>query len=162
MASPNNFYPSSLPGLSDREAVIDAVLRACASIDTKDKALWDSAWSKTRSSEVGFTFRGEQATVGKDKVDQLFAHVSKLDTHHATTSIRAWIHPDGKTASLQAACINNHLPTGSTAKGAMDVYFLVGGRYEVSLVREDEGWKMLQWDMTMAWTQGDRAAVMQG
>ncbi|PWN26663.1 hypothetical protein BDZ90DRAFT_260927 [Jaminaea rosea] len=137
--STTNFYPHSLPGLTDREAVIDAVIRACHAIDVRDKALWDSAWSTTRSSEVSMPITGRETIKGKEAIDALFGIASRLDTHHMTSSIRAWIHEGGETASLTAAATNQHYPAGEGIKGGTERAFIAGSRYEVALVREEGG-----------------------
>lgn len=150
-------YPHTLPGLTDREAVADALYRAVIGIDTNDRALWDSAWVKTGD---GCCVMNGTEIKGAD-LDKIFENVGPMDTTHHVSNVRVNLAENADNATATAYGLHQHYRQGEGAQpGAKNL--LVGGRYNCELIKDHESglWRMKKWIFDIVWRNGD-SAVMQ-
>ena len=149
--------PSSLPGLTDREAIIDALSRFTTGLDTADAALFDSAFA----SDARFEMNG-QAIDGLDAIhERLYNLVSKLDTTHFVTNVRANIEAGSSRASMTATALAKHYSSGQ-GKTSNAPCFSAGSRYIIDCEKDgkDGLWKIRYFKGESVWFEGDRAAVI--
>ena len=53
---------------------------------------------------------------------------------------------------------NQHMRAGEGHKEAKD-YFLAGSLYDIDFVKEEDGWKMCKWALSIIYTQGTMAVI---
>ncbi|OJJ49710.1 hypothetical protein ASPZODRAFT_128220 [Penicilliopsis zonata CBS 506.65] len=145
--------PTSLPSLTVREAILDAVYRLVNAFDTANPDLFESAMTK----DAVFDLNG-QIMDGLDAIrTQCFDPVSKLDTTHFITNARVNI-PDGESAkaSVTATALAQHFPAQKGLEaGAPNL--LAGSLYFIDLVKDETDglWKAKYWRLKSTWAQGD-------
>ncbi|KAG5925486.1 hypothetical protein E4U42_004246 [Claviceps africana] len=149
--------PISLPGLTQTEAITDALYRVLAGFDRNDLTVFTSAIADgdhvTMELDDGTgmpAFKGRAAIL-----TDVFGFVSSLDTTHMATNVRVLIRGDDK-ASLVCLVSGQHTPPGR-AKEPTGPKYLVGAEYEMQLVRDaaDGLWKIEKWVARVLWAQGD-------
>jgi hypothetical protein len=149
--------PISLPALTDREAIVDALNRFTTGLDTADAALFDSAFF----SDARFEMNG-QALDGLDVIhERLYNLVSKLDTTHFITNVRANVEAGSSKASMTATALAKHYRSGQGQTPNAHC-FSAGSRYTVDCMKEENGsfWKIKHFKGESVWFEGDRAAVI--
>jgi hypothetical protein len=147
----------SLTGLIEREQIRDVIVRALLAFDYGHQTLWDSAWSTVDPSSNTLTVTGRPPFVGNEAIQKAYDSIRLLDTQHSITNERIAIDTSGEKAHLICYIYGQHFRAGEGMKEGAE-NFLGGGVYEVDLIKEKDGsWKILQWDMTITWTQGSRA-----
>ncbi|KAI0403188.1 hypothetical protein F4802DRAFT_572649 [Xylaria palmicola] len=142
-------------GLTDREAIVDALYRAVLSVDHADEALLLSAITPDISAEIaGLSAKG----VAEFKAT-IFDHISKLDTAHLLSNIRVNIQ---SASTAQATCSSwaRHARPGKGLEPGSDK-FTAGGMYLCDMVKEGELWKISSWRINTVWVEGD-PSVMAG
>ncbi|GAB1200326.1 hypothetical protein APSETT444_009696 [Aspergillus pseudonomiae] len=132
---------TTLPSLSFREAIADALHRAVLAFDIADSALLNSALTADAILDLD--------------------GVSKLDTTHFVSNGRVDVIEGASVASMTASVLSQHYRPG-TGKVPGAEYLMAGSLYSLDLVRDDtEGlWKIKRWNMKVIWTMGD-ASVME-
>jgi len=149
--------PTSLTGLSEREAIKDALYRVCSSFDTHDVAMFNSSWI---GQDVTLELLGH-ATHGLEAIRTgVLDRIKHLDTLHTVTNVRIDVQPGASKASLTANAMNQHCPldTGTDPKAPK---YLTGCTYFLDLVKDESDglWKIKTFKINVIWTQGD-ASVM--
>ncbi|PYH48910.1 nuclear transport factor 2 family protein [Aspergillus saccharolyticus JOP 1030-1] len=147
-------FPTTLPSLPLREAIVDAVYRFVLSFDTADLALFESAFYPDAVFEL------------KDKVMNgipairagCYDNVSKLDTTHFVTNVRVNLPDSSETkASVTASALAQHYRTGQgNEPGATRL--TSGSLYFVEVEKDDGSdglWKIRRFKMKIVWTEGD-------
>ncbi|KAI1357758.1 hypothetical protein F5Y08DRAFT_323473 [Xylaria arbuscula] len=146
--------PAYLAGLSDREAIADALYRVVLAFDHADEELLRSAITDDISAEVpGSSSKG----VAELKA-VVFDRVSKLDTTHFLSNVRVNI----QSASMaQASCsvMAQHVRPGKGFEA--DSKFTGGGMYLCEMVKIGDLWKISNWKANIIWVEGD-PSVMDG
>lgn len=90
-------HPTTLTSLSPREAIVDALYRATIGLDSKDSALFESAWAK----ENPCFERGDTILDGMDAINKnLLEPVSQMDTQHTNSNVRVDIKDGADTAYM--------------------------------------------------------------
>ena len=148
--------PQHLPSLSPREAITDAAYRGVLGLDTDDKALFDSAFTK----DANFDLNGNVMS-GLDAIHTgCFDSISKLDTTHFLSNVRVNV-PDGSSkATMTCSALAQHYRRGQgTAVNA--TRFLTGALYSFDMVEDREHglWKIQNWSMKLTWTEGDMGVL---
>lgn len=145
--------PTSLtPALSDRDAISDAVIRACLAIDTDDESLFQSAFTQDAIFEI--ESRPIMKGYAAIKTD-CFDVVAKLDTTHFLSNMRVNIESGGSAAKLTCSAHSFHYRKGEGV--VPDAPKWVGGTlYFCDLVKEEAGgWKISNWYLKPIWLEGD-------
>lgn len=150
---------ASLPLLTPREAVADAMYRCVLGIDTNNKQLFESAMSKDPTA----TFIAGPATfTGWNQISSIFEAVWKVNTLHSVTNMRVNLKDEkADTASLTCHAISYHVRP-ENAFDVEDTSYTAGSLYDVDLVRDKEDgglWKILHWRITIQWTTGERSIL---
>lgn len=151
-----------LQGLTDREAVVDAVLRALYAIDDNDWDLFQTAFTAdaifdlTPVNKIGREF---SETHGRDAiVAQLKDSVGKMDTGHCLSNWR--IQLNGDTAEMTAYGLAQHFRQGEGPDPTKDTCFLMCNRYKCTLVRAEEGlWRCQRFVIDNQWCHGDPSVM---
>jgi hypothetical protein len=153
-------FPQTLPSLSQREAIADALYRAAIASDHHDSALFDSAWF---GEDVSMEIHDDNKRVlqGLSLIRKIvFDRVGPMDTTHNISMVRVH-HQDGAdTACLTATSTAQHASSG-TGRDPNGTKYTVGGEYSVDLVKvERDVWKIKKLILNVIWTSGD-ASLMQ-
>jgi hypothetical protein len=149
-------HPIVLKHLSPREAIADAIYRITLGFDTNDTELFKSA------VDTNITFdRNGQLVEGLDAVVQnIFAPLAKLETHHSISSVRTDFEDGAKAAHAVTYTIAQHYREGE----AMDPSKkgLMGGtmnRFDLVLHGKTGLWKITKCVMDIKWMEGDASIV---
>lgn len=148
-------YNIKISPLEPREAAIDALYRAIIGLDTKDSAMFESAFTRDAVFQ-----RDETVLEGLEAINKnLYDVVTQLDTHHTVGNVRVDIKEDAQTAYMTAYCLAQHHRQGEamdpTKKG-----LLGGTTYFIDLVNQNDGlWKMTKWVLKINWCEGDLSVV---
>ncbi|KAI0509424.1 hypothetical protein F5B22DRAFT_329078 [Xylaria bambusicola] len=148
--------PASLAGgLTDREAIADALYRAVLAFDHADEALLLSAITPDISAQMP----GSSAKGVVEFKAAVFDRVSKLDTTHFLSNVRVSIQ---SSATAQASCsaLAQHVRPGKGFEPGPNK-FTSGGMYLCDLVKVGELWKINNWSANITWVEGD-PSVMAG
>jgi hypothetical protein len=92
----------SLTGLSDREAITDALYRAILAFDNNDVSLLESAFSE---SDAIFQM-DDRVFKGIDRIKSILKGVGPLGTTHTVSTIRIKLKSGDSTAKLTATAVN--------------------------------------------------------
>ena len=157
--------PHSLPSLTPREAIADAVYRALLGFDRNDWEIFTSAL--VADDNVTLELRGAGPSgesmifTGRDQIRAtLFTHIGQLDTTHMTSNMRINVAEGADTASLTCYGLAQHCPPGK-GKQPDGPRFLTGGEYSVDLVRDEKDglWKIRKFANDLIWGEGDASIV---
>jgi hypothetical protein len=154
--------PASLPGLTDREAIIDALHRAVLSFDHADESLLHSAVTKDIMVEMpGASPPMSGIPALKETVFDRVAY--KLDTTHFLSNFRVDL-PGGEgvtTARVTCSAMAQHVRKGKGRENGNK--YTSGGLYLCEVVKDGESglWKIKNWKFNIVWLEGD-ASVMTG
>ena len=152
-----------LRGLTEREAVMDAVFRVLQGLDDANQSLLQSAFTHDAVLDLGGTTDIGTA-LGTHKghaavVDFLTANVANgMDTMHNVSNFRVDI--DGDRASLTAYAIAQHYRPGEAVQPLDSKWLMMGNRYVSTLRKEDGLWKIEYFLINTRWCDGD-IGVMQ-
>jgi hypothetical protein len=152
-------FPQTLPTLSPREAIADALYRAAIASDHHDSALFDSAWA---GEDVSMEMHDDNKRVLESLSlirTMVFNKVGPMDTTHNISMVRV-NHQDGAdNASLTATSMAQHAAPG-TGRDPNGIKYTVGGEYSVDLVRDDAGlWRIKKLVLNVIWTSGDASLM---
>jgi hypothetical protein len=149
-------HPHALTGLTEREAITDALYRAIISCDRNDASMLDTAFS----SNPTVTIAGGPSITGLDALRaQLLDFVGPKDTQHIISNVRVDIK-DSTTASLTCYALAQHAPPGQ-GPDPDGPKLMAGGEYFMDLVKDEEDglWKIEKWELKVIWRQGDRSVM---
>lgn len=157
----SQFFPQTLPSLSEREAIADALYRAAIASDHHDTALFDSAWA---GEEVVMEIHDDNKRVleGLSLIrGAVLNRVGPMDTTHNISMVRVNYQDGADTATVTATSTAQHAAPG-TGRDPNGIKYTVGGEYSVDLVKGGEGdvWRIKKLVLNVIWTSGD-ASLMQ-
>ena len=148
--------PTKLAGITEREAIADALYRAVLAFDHNNEDLLRSA-----ITEDGFLeFKGVMSCKGIAELkEKVYDRVSKLDTLHVLSNVRVNVESDSQ-AQVLCSAVATHCRAGQgvVPDGAK---YTSGAMYLCDVVKEGELWKVSRWQAQVIWLQGDRS-VMSG
>jgi hypothetical protein len=138
-------------GLTDREAIADALYRAALAFDLNDEALLRSAVTDDVSVEGP-----RSSTNGVDELKAvIFDRVSKVDTTHILTNMRINIK-DRNTAKVTCSALAQHVRPGKGFEPSAGK-LTSGGMYLCDVVKVGGLWKIKTWKTNITWIDGDRS-----
>jgi hypothetical protein len=153
--------PAALPALTDREAIIDAVIRSVTAVDTNDIDLWKSAFTMDSILDLlGDELHGlDAATKG------CFEPLSQLDTTHMVSNFRVNHQPGSMTAEVTAIVVAHHFRQGEGMMPGGE-QLTNAASYFAECVR-DEGdaqllWRMQRFVVKGLWRQGNPGVMGSG
>ncbi|EXJ78439.1 hypothetical protein A1O1_08839 [Capronia coronata CBS 617.96] len=145
--------PAKLPGLTDREAIADAIYRAALAFDHADKDLLRSALTEDVVAEMpGFSTKGIPELKAA-----VFDRVSKLDTTHFLSNVRVSIE-SATTAKVTCSALAQHVRPGKGFEPGPNK-ITTGGFYLGDAVKVGDLWKLKSWKAKILWVDGDRAVM---
>lgn len=152
--------PSLTPAAADRLAVVDALYRFAAGIDTRNRELLASAFAENAvqdfrpaAAKAGFEF---PVLEGRALiVDALSTALASLDTTHSVSNPRVEI--DGDRARLDVLVEAQHVPRSDHGR-----HYLMKNRYDVELVRAGDVWLIERTTVDNIWRSGDPAVLAVG
>ncbi|KAI1350599.1 hypothetical protein F5Y01DRAFT_305259 [Xylaria sp. FL0043] len=148
--------PANLAGgLTDREAIADALYRAVLAFDHADEALLLSAITP----DILVELPGSSAKGIAGLKAAVFDRVSKLDTTHFLSNIRVSIQND-TTAQATCSALAQHVRPGKGLEAGPNKY-TSGAMYLCDMVKMGELWKIKKWAANIVWVDGD-PTVMTG
>ncbi|KAF2875671.1 hypothetical protein BDV95DRAFT_562383 [Massariosphaeria phaeospora] len=153
--------PLTLPSLTPREAVADALHRCVLGLDTNNRALFESG---CLMDETMTLIAGPFGTLeGWAAASAIVLLLFDLVTMHTLSNIRVELQDGADTASLTAHAISYHIRPEEAHKPE-DTSYTAGNLYYVDLVRDkgDGLWKIKKWDIRNLWVTGDRAVLEGG
>lgn len=148
--------PINLTGITEREAIVDAVYRAVLAFDHNDEELLRSAITEDASLD----FEGVLSCKGIDELKaNVYDRVAKLDTLHLLSNVR--VHQESSTtAKVSCSAMAQHCRRGQGVDASGGKY-TSGALYLCNVVKVGNLWKVNKWDAQVIWLQGD-ASVMTG
>ncbi|KAL9617233.1 MAG: hypothetical protein Q9160_007961 [Pyrenula sp. 1 TL-2023] len=152
----------SLPSLTPREAVADAMYRALIAFDRNDVSMFNTIFAG-EDSTLELISGEKKAYTGLSALrKELFDHVGPLDTTHMVNNVRVDVKDGADTASMTAYVLAQHCPPGR-GREPDGPKWLAGGEASLSFVWDEKDglWKVKKWVMEVMWSQGD-PSVMQG
>ncbi|KAI1425908.1 hypothetical protein F5Y12DRAFT_745172 [Xylaria sp. FL1777] len=142
-------------GLTDREAIADALYRAVLAFDHADEVLLLSAITP----DISASMPGSSAKGVAEFKAAVFDRVSKLDTTHFLSNVRINIQ-SATTAQATCSALAQHVRPGKGFEPGLNK-FTSGGMYLCDMVKVGELWKISNWRANIAWVDGD-PTVMAG
>ncbi|KAI0974989.1 hypothetical protein F4678DRAFT_470278 [Xylaria arbuscula] len=142
-------------GLTDREAIADALYRVVLAFDLADESLLLSAVTPNISADIGGSSTKGFAELKAANWDR----ISKLDTTHYLSNIRINIQ-SAATAQATCAALSQHVRPGKGLE-ADSKKWTAGSTYLCDLVKVGELWKISNWKLKVVWVDGD-FGVMSG
>ncbi|KAF7591513.1 hypothetical protein BBP40_001503 [Aspergillus hancockii] len=123
--------PSSLPSLTVREAITDALYRCLLGLDTADITLFDSAFTK----DASFDLNGRS---------------------WKTSNIRVSVNDGDSKASLTTSALAQHYRPGKGVAPSAPT-LLVGSLCALNCVKDEQDnlRKIKNWKIKIIWTEGD-------
>lgn len=152
----------SLPSLTPREAVADAMYRALIAFDRNDPSIFDSVFAEEDVTlELNASERKSYTGLSAIRTG-LFDRLGPMDTTHMVSNVRVDVEDGADTAFLTAYTQGQHCPPGR-GRELDGPKYLACGETSLSLVRDgkDGLWKIKKWVTEVIWAQGD-PSVMQG
>ncbi|KAI1742628.1 hypothetical protein F4680DRAFT_411255 [Xylaria scruposa] len=152
--------PAALPGLTDREAIADALHRVVLAFDHGDEALLLSAVTNDVTAEVSGSPPASGIAALKAAVFDRVAF--SLDTTHFLSNIRVSVESGASTAQVSCSALAQHVRKGKGFEPGPHK-FTSGGMYLCDVVKEEASglWKIKTWKAKIVWVDGD-PAVMTG
>jgi hypothetical protein len=155
----SQFFAQTLPSLSHREAIADALYRAAIASDHHDSALFDSAWA---GEDVSMEIHDNNKRVleGLSLIrTNVLNRVGPMDTTHNIAMVRVNYQDGADTASLTATSTAQHAPPG-TGRDPNGTKYTVGGEYSVDLIKDKaDVWKIKKLVLNVIWTSGDASLM---
>jgi 3-phenylpropionate/cinnamic acid dioxygenase small subunit len=135
--------------IADQLAIHDALFRYAHALDDRDWQLLRTCFTEDAVCEVGAKLTGIDSIIA-------FAEgvLSRFDvTQHLIANPRCMIDGDRaeSVCDLQAQHIARGAPGGER--------YVIGGRYEDSLVRTPEGWRIAHRRLRVTWSEGNPAPL---
>jgi hypothetical protein len=148
--------PTKLAGITEREAIADAVYRAVLAFDHNNEDLLRSAVTE----DATFEFKDILACKGMTELkEKIYDRVSKLDTLHMLSNVRVNMEGDNR-AKVSCSAVATHCRAGQgiDPNGAK---YTSGALYLCDVVKEGALWKVSRWEVQVIWLRGD-PSVMSG
>lgn len=150
--------PAALsPALTPREAITDALYRCVNGLDTNDKALFESAFTK----EAIFDLNGNVMEGLPAISTGIYDMIVKMDTTHFVTNVRVHIEGETKGSVTATALAQHYHGNQGLEPGAAN--FLAGSLYWGDLVKDEADgglWKFTSWRMKTSWGTGDQSVFV--
>jgi hypothetical protein len=141
------------PSLADRTAIIDLTIAYCWALDTRQWDALDDVFATDVTAELAAPLmHGVEAI--KARVAR--ALVPLDDSQHMVTNHQIVI--DGVRATCRCYLHAQHVRHG--VEGGDN--FVIGGRYEDTLVRTANGWRISHRRLVSMWREGNPAVVFPG
>ncbi|MEV4252262.1 nuclear transport factor 2 family protein [Spirillospora sp. NPDC049652] len=141
-----------LQELTDRAAIVDAVIAYATALDTRD---WEKLGGLfTEDACWEYSGSGERLLGPDAIVTRMRTSLDRLDaTHHLNGNHVAAVHGDEAehTCYYQAQHVRHGLSGGEK--------FLAGGLYEDRLRRTPDGWRFTHRRITSVWSEGNLAVI---
>ncbi|MFS2222567.1 nuclear transport factor 2 family protein [Pantoea sp. B65] len=143
--------------VANQLAIVDSLYRYAAGIDLKDKELIKSAFTEDAVSDfrpagakAGFEY---PVLEGKEVIaEALLNSLRPIITTHSVTNPRVTI--DGDKAYLEAIVEAQHLPESDSSR-----HYLMKNRYDVELLKHQDGWFICRVTVDNVWRTGDPAVL---
>lgn len=137
--------------MSDRDDVVELMVRYGAGIDRKDWELFRRCFTPG----IHAVYEGFGEFHGYEALEEFVRpSVEPLDaTQHTLTNFLVQL--SGDTAEFQCYVIANHVRKDA-AEGHL---FTVGGPYDNRAVRTDDGWRIDRFRFWASWTSGNPAVL---
>ncbi|KFX95246.1 hypothetical protein V495_04880 [Pseudogymnoascus sp. VKM F-4514 (FW-929)] len=152
-------FPQTLPSLSQREAIADALFRAAIGSDHHDSELFLSAWA---GEDVSMEIHDDNKRVMQGLTlirTNVLDKVGPMDTTHNISMVRVNYQDGADTASLTATSMAQHAPSG-TGRDPNGTKYTVGGEYSVDLIKDEAGvWRIKKLVLSVIWTSGDASLM---
>lgn len=149
-------FSRHLEGLTEREAITDALHRAIIGIDANDEEMCDSAF--VSDGKCTMIMSGQTIEGLENMKKSVFDRVGPMDTLHSVTNVRVDHKQDAAEASITANATATHCRPGEGMNGS-GAKFTSAGIYYIDLVKEADDWKIRRWELKMNWMQGDRSVM---
>ncbi|ANK81253.1 MAG: hypothetical protein TEF_10940 [Rhizobiales bacterium NRL2] len=136
---------------AERMAVSDVMHRYATAIDTRDFKLLEQVFDDPVETDFS-GFGGAEGRYSRAEwIDAVRKTVGGLDvTQHLTGN---HVHRiDGDRAHLTAYLQALHRYRAAKA----DPDYIIGGYYDIDLVRRPEGWRITRYGLTVTWERGNR------
>jgi 3-phenylpropionate/cinnamic acid dioxygenase small subunit len=134
--------------LADRLAINDLLVRYAWAIDTKDWDALDDVFTADVTAELASPLlSGREAIASRIKL----ALEPLDDSQHMVTNHQVTIAPDGNSATCRCYLQAQHVrrvPDGGHN-------FIIGGRYEDTVVRTPQGWRIDFRRLVVMWREGN-------
>ena len=129
----------------DRQAVADVTIAYCWALDTRDWTALEQVFLVDATARLG------PECVGLDAIkERVSTALTPLDhSQHCVSNHQ--VHVDGDVATSRCYLVAQH--TMLDAEGGAN--FTVAGRYEDSMERTSDGWRIRRRELTMTWTEGN-------
>lgn len=140
----------SAPTLEERLAITDLTVAYCWAIDTHDWPLLNDVFVSDATADLDGVPKVGRAAI----VDYIAAVLGKLDdSQHIIANHQIDVDGDAATSRcyLHAQHVRLGVPGGDL--------FVVAGRYEDTLVRRPEGWRISHRRLVVMWRDGNVAVV---
>jgi hypothetical protein len=147
-------HPITLPSLTTRDAITDAIYRVVIGLDINDSALFDSAF--VPGKDTSFDLNGTVSS-GPDAIrENIFVPIGPLDTTHFISNVRVELKDGAETAYVTASALAQHYRVGEGL--VPDAKRLLSGSlYFVDVVKDgsDGLWRTKTFKMKIVWMEGD-------
>ncbi len=137
------------PTIEDRLAITDLTIAYCWALDTRDWTALDHVFLADATAELGAALEGIDAI--KARVKQVLGPLD--DSQHMVSNHQVDVEGDNATSR----CYFHAQHTRAAAFGSDN--FVVGGRYEDTLVRTDVGWRIAHRRLVSMWREGNTEVV---
>jgi len=135
---------------ADRIAITDLTIAYCWALDTRDWDRLDDVFSADVTAELASPLlHGVEAIKARIKL----ALVPLDDSQHIVTNHQIVI--DGDTATCRCYLHAQHVRRG--VEGGDN--YVIGGRYEDTMVRTAEGWRIAHRRLVAMWREGNVAVL---
>lgn len=138
------------PTIEDRFAIIDVTIAYCWALDTGDWAALDDVFCADGTAELGSPSVLDLAEI-KKRVRSVLEPLD--DSQHIVTNHQINVQDDRAACRsyLHAQHVRNGVPGGDN--------LVIGGRYEDTLVRTTDGWRISHRRLVTMWREGNPAVV---
>ena len=139
--------------LADRIAIMDLTIAYCWALDTRQWDALDDVFAEDVTAELAAPLmHGVEAI--KARVAR--ALVPLDDSQHMVTNHQIVV--DGDTATCRCYLHAQHVRRG--VEGGDN--FVIGGRYEDTMVRTPNGWRISHRRLVSMWREGNPAVLLPG
>lgn len=156
------------PGLTPREAAVDAMYRLVHGLDFNDADLLRSAFVE----DAIFDISGLSPATGREHPEQkgiesivngVLAHVGPMATSHNISNVRVKLNDTMDQAEVMCYVIAQHFRPGEGYDAFKRDYVLYGNSYWADVVKvrvgDDALWKIKRFEIQVMWTEGDMSVT---
>ena len=141
------------PSVEDRLAVVDLTIAYCWALDTKDWAGLDSVFLPDATAELASPLlTGVEAI--KARVATALTPLD--DSQHMVSNHQVTIDDSGDRATCRCYLQAQHVR--SDVEGGHNL--IIGGRYEDTMVRTADGWRIGHRRLVVMWREGNPAVLL--